>query len=50
MSGSIVDIQSVITEIKQGKKRKKKQKKKKQDDNIMPASATVQGGHNKWSK
>jgi len=49
MSGNIVNIQSVITEIKQGKKRKKKQKEEEQDDNIMSASAT-QGGHNKWSK
>jgi len=40
MCGSAVDIQSAMTEIRQGKK-----KNKLQDENIMSASAT-QGGHN----
>jgi len=37
MFGSMADIQSPITEIRQGKKRKKerRRKKKPQDENIM---------------
>jgi len=45
MYGSMVDIQSVTAEIRQGKK-KERRKKKKQDKNIMSASA-MQGGHKK---
>jgi len=41
----MVDIQSVTTEIRRGKKERRK--KKPQGKNIMSASAT-QGGHNKY--
>jgi len=43
MCGSMVNIQSAMAEIRQGKKRRKK---KPQDENIISASAT-QSGHKK---
>jgi len=45
MCRSIIDIQSVTIEIRQGKK--EEEERKKHDKNIMSASAT-QGGHNYW--
>ena len=52
MCTSMVDMQSATAEIGRGKNKKEEEKrrKKKQDINIMFASATTQGGHNKWSK
>jgi len=43
----MVDIQSAMAEIRQGKKIERK--KKPQDENIMSSSAT-QGGHKKGCK
>jgi len=42
----MVDIQSVVAEIRRGIKKMEEDRKKPQGKNIMSASAT-QGGHNK---
>jgi len=44
MYGSMVDIQSVMAEIRRGKKDRRR-KKKPQDENMMSVYAT-HGGHN----
>jgi len=40
MCRSMVDIQSLTAEIRQGKKKKKEERKKKQDENIMVCPIT----------
>jgi len=49
MSGSMVDIQSAIAEIRRGKKERRRRQKKPQDKNIM-ACPIPQGGHNYMTK